>query len=101
MRLPDEVTHEAERRRLIDPRADPPSVSDIRRLEEAESLYQEGLFLRISADSDARSALVNLENGKRAPGDSKVGVAPGFDLGSSGQGHTESPNPTQRIEFFP
>jgi hypothetical protein len=101
MRLPDEVGHEAERRRLIDPRADPPSVSDIRRLEEAESLYQEGLLLRISADGDARSTLVNLENGKRVPGDSKVGMAPGFDFGSSGQGHAESPNPTQRIEFFP
>jgi hypothetical protein len=67
MRLRDEVTHETERRWLVDPSTDPASVSRVRRFEESEALDQKGLFLRISADSDARSTLVDLENSKRAP----------------------------------
>jgi hypothetical protein len=100
MRLRGQVAHETERRRLIDPDAHPASVFNIRRLEKAKTIDQERLFLRISADSDAGSALIDLEDGKRAPGDSKVRVAPGFLFRSSGQRHAESPNPTQRIALL-
>jgi hypothetical protein len=40
MRLRDEVTHETERRWLVDPSADPASVSHVWRLEEFEALDQ-------------------------------------------------------------
>ena len=101
VRLSDEVTHETKGRWLVDPSADPAPTSYVRRLEESEPLDQKRLFLRISADSDTRSKFVNLENSKRAPGDSEVGVTPGFDFDSSWQSHTESPDPTQRIELLP
>jgi hypothetical protein len=101
MCLCDEVTHEKERRWLVDPSADPASIPHVRCLEEAETLNQEGLLLGISADSDARSTFVDLENGKGATGDSEVGMTPGFDFGSSGQSCTNSPNPTQRMELLP
>jgi hypothetical protein len=100
MRLRNEVTHETERRRLVDPSANPASVSDVRRLEEAEALDQEGLFFRVSADSDARPAFVDLENSERAPRDSEVGMTPGLDFGSSRQSRTKPPNPSQWIELF-
>jgi hypothetical protein len=60
VRSRDEVTHETEGRWLVDPGADPASVSDVRRLEETETLNQERLFLRSSTDGDARSAPVDL-----------------------------------------
>jgi hypothetical protein len=101
MRPRDEIAHETERRRLVDPGADPASISDVRRLEEAETVDQKGLLLQITADGNARAMLVDLENGKRAPGDLEVGVTPGFDFGGSGQGHAESPKPTQRIAHLP
>jgi hypothetical protein len=101
MRLRNEVTHETERRRLVDPSADPASVSDVRRFEEAEALDQKALFFRVSADSDARPAFVDLENSKRAPSDSEVGMTPGLGFGSSGQSHTQFPNPTQWIDLLP
>ena len=86
MRLRNEVAHETEGRRLVDPSADPASVSDVRCFEKAEAFDQEGLFFRVSADSDARPAFVDLENSKRAPTGSEVGMTPGLHFGSSGQG---------------
>lgn len=92
-----EVSQETGRCRLVDPGTDPAAISDVRRLEEPKMLDEKRLLLRLGADGDARPALVDLENRKRAPGDAEVGMTPRLNFSSSGQSHTKPPNPTQRI----